>query len=621
MQPSVSPTVPTTQSSMSALALKVVLGVVGFLAVLFGGLFLLTITNLDMQVIKPSLNGVVTDKDLKPIAAADVKLSSVTNPQTVPLTNKTDQDGRYSFTGLEIGRYKITISAGGFEELSQEIDITRSFLNYGNQISSVLIAAGNGSISGKFITNVADYNFILDKLTVDGIVYAVEADGSFKLDNLTTGLKTLTLETVGFKDITRQFQLNAGSNPNLQDIELSPAGDIFGNLTSYVRRDIVKDLQIVAEGVSSQQIKVQDNGDFYITDLEVNRSYTIRTSKPGYETRDYQVQVVQGINQIPNFKVVETGTIPFLFKVDKDLSILVSGLDGSNRKQLTFDSRMEPFAEYIDGDIIYFLSIRDRVNSTLGDRALLAYAVSTQGGNAQRITTSTTNLGRIIPNFAARKLANVTKGTAEKDRVLQVMDLTGNNRVQIEYLKNGVFNDIEISDNGAYVVYYKQDAANSANGLYRANAQSGSTTKLLEKPNITLYDVSQDGDRILYTTSNFGSTLTEMYVYTVSTGQDRRLLQNTAARTQFQFVGDSKEFIVYQSMRESANNIYRLNIDTDEEIKLTAFSGVEGVEAVYQQAKYILYQTNRGLYVMDPTKPVSGVLVTREMARYTGYDF
>lgn len=602
-----------TVGSMIKAVLFVIFLVVIAILVMLG----LMATSLDTEIFKLTAAGTITDTNNQPVSGARVSFGEdfVT----------TDDEGKFSIDNLDLRTYEVNITRVGYETLITEVEMTRGFLNYLNSFDFAIQKSGIGSISGQIVADIPDYDFGLDLLYLDDQIVEVETDGSFNINEAETGSKVLRYESDRYIDFEKTFRLEIGNNPRLADIELEPAGDIFGNLTSYVRQDIVADLEIIVEGVSGNQIVVEENGDFRIRDLEIGREYTVRTRKQGYESRDYTVVVDQGVNPIANFVVVENGTVPFLyFDAEDELQVFVSDFDGLNRTQLTFEEDMNPAAEYIDNTIIYYLSDRDGIRSDIAGDSLLVYAVSTEGGNAQRITTNWDNLGRVVPNFAARKLANVSVGfdEDERDRRLEVISLTGQDRQEIDYLFPGnVLNDIRISDNGAFIFYVVEDIAERNTGLYRGNTQTGESSVVTAKQGVQIYDVSRDGDRVLYSAPNEDNNLVGLYLFTISSGQDKRILPNVAARSQFQFVKGSKQRVIFQAFQNNANNIYEVNVDTEDEVKLTNFRGTEGIEAVYQQAGYILYQTNRGLYIMDPAKPVSGVLVTKLFARYTGYDF
>jgi len=61
--------------------------------------------------------------------------------------------------------------------------------------------------------------------------------------------------------------------------------------------------------------------------------------------------------------------------------------------------------------------------------------------------------------------------------------------------------------------------------------------------------------------------------------------------------------------------MYRVNLNDNKETKLTNFGSSESVEHISQQTGLIVYQTNKGLYVMNIEKALPGKLVTTNFAR------
>lgn len=594
-------------------AFKVMIALAGVTTGLLLVYAVLLLTTLDTAFIKMSLTGMVVDQDRMPIAGATVILDNGTPIQA-------DEDGRFYYGSLNLGQHDIKVSANGYEGLEQTIAISRSFLNYNNYRVFTLQSSGRASLEGKLVGQPTDYTFLDDEIRINEESFPVNSDGTFAIDNLKTGDYIFSFRSANFRDIKFELKLVAGDNA-ITDQTLVPAGDATGKLISWVREDLLLDTNITVESVPDAQVEVAEDGSFAVMDLEAGKEYKIRTEANGYQTRDYTLTIEPGINEIFGFKMVEEGQVPYLRQVASEMQIFVSDLDGENEAQLT-SGRPQPYAEHIADSTVYFLSSRDGVNNTLGGEGFTAYAVSTLGGQMQRLTNNTTNWGRIIPNFTAQKLANVRRGASADVRILEIMKLDGSGRVEIENISTEdiTFDDVLISDNGEYVIYHMQDSADTVNGLYRSHTNNSSAQKLVTREDIQIYSVSQSGNRIIYTATNESTGLVDLMLYTVSSRQDTTLKQSYSG-SQFQFVKGSENLVLFFDLRDSGSNVYLLDIAKNTETRLTNFKATEGVEAVYQQSGYILYQTNKGLYVMDVNKPIAGKLITNSLARYTGYDF
>lgn len=473
-------------------------------------------------------------------------------------------------------------------------------------------------MTGKLVSTDPTYQFLDDKILIGDKSYSVKIDGTFEISNLKTGTIDFVFSSINFKDIEQEVELKGGKQ-DLGEITLSPAGDIVAEAISYVREDIVSDLKITVEGVPSSQISIDEAGQIRIKDLEVARKYKVRTEKDGYHTRDYEVSVNQGENPIFNYKLVESGRFPFIRKISNRDQLVVADFDGLNPLQLTQDTK-SPQAEFSFENVVFYFTTRDNVSSNIGGTAYTTYVANVDGGNPQRVTEDTANLGRQIPNFAAQKIANVRRGASQTARVLEVMSLEGLNRVTIHQIEKGAFDDVSISDDGKVIYFHVQDTQANTKGLYRA-VIGQSPAKVLEKDNVQIYSVSGDGNLVLYSARNAASGLQDLFLYNVATGQDTTIKQAFTGK-QYQFVRNANDFVVYSDMKDGASNVFQLALPTNTETKLTNFTGsAEGIEAVYQQMGFLVYQTNKGIYLMDVAKPKVGKLVTTDFVRYSGYDF
>lgn len=586
--------------------------IIGFIIlVVLVGIFIATITSVDLYLVKPYLGGRVLTTEGQGINGAQVELAGFASTIT-------DNSGNFYLPNLEPGTYKLGVKATGYETFEQDVTISRSFLNYSNIVNPRLTKAGIAQISGKLIATPG-YQFLDDQLMINGQGVKLNIDGTFAA-NTTSGLGNLTFASDNFRDEEVEFRLNSGQNPPLQDITLVSTGDIVGSLVSYVKEKTVSDLVIEITEVPQVKITKQDKS-FRVQDLEPGREYTMRISQPQHQTREYKVSIKQGLNSVTNFRIVEKGYIPLLRKFDNENQLFAVQYDGEGTVQLTNEKRFNPIGEYIENDIVYVLSDRDRVRSSISGNVLLAYAANVFGQFPQRLTEETANLGKIIPNFPAKMMASVGEGTDRTHRKLEVMGLDGKNRKEIFYTTDGVFDDVVMASNGKFLYFTVQNKSGTINGLYYVDLNNIKPRRIITRTNIQVFDVSYDGNKVLYTAYNDNTDLVELYVYTISTGQEKLLSSNIGVNTQYQFVDNSDNLILYQAYRQNGSNVFVLNIREDTETRLTEFSGTEGVEAVYQQGGYVLYQTNRGMYILDVDNPHSGKLVTTDFVRYTGYDF
>lgn len=582
-------------------------------------MFILYFTTLDTKIFKLTLSGHITDLNNKAVANAAVYLGDTEMAQT-------DTDGSYSIGGLEIGQYKIKIVENGFNTLSQDIAINRSFLNYTITHDFKLTPSGIGDIKLRLIAPDTAYRFLDDQLTLDDKSYKINADGQVTISGTETSQQSvLKFTSVNFVDFTRTFEIKAGAN-DLGEITLQTAGDIVGPITSYIRETPLPDIQITVEGVDPKFITVDSTKNtFRVQDLETDKEYKLRAQRSGYLTRDYTIKVAQGENQIFNFRMVENGLIPFLRPVkangSTDLQIFVSEFDGANTKQLT-QGDTQPYGEFIQQDTVYYASTRDNLQSGIGGKVLVPYTVNTTGTSIKRLTNVTTGIGTVLPNFIAKLMTNIHKpadSTKQKHRLLDVTDLQVSKSIQIEDSGTGTFTSTAISNDGKKVFYVLQETPNTRDGLYIANIDGTNKTRLSSKNNINIYSISSDGSRVIYEAQNPTSKLQDLYFYDTTTSQENTLKVSFAG-SQYQFLNGSNTQIIFQEYRDGGSNLFLLDTASNTDQRLTNFSGTEGVDTIYQQAGYVIYQTNKGMYIIDPATPKPNKLITSSFSRYTGYD-
>ena len=70
-----------------------------------------------------SLSGRVTDPDGRAVVNAEV---IITGAAATPLRVRSDSDGKFIFTGLDAGRYRVTASAAGLVSDAMPLDIAES---------------------------------------------------------------------------------------------------------------------------------------------------------------------------------------------------------------------------------------------------------------------------------------------------------------------------------------------------------------------------------------------------------------------------------------------------------------------------------------------------------------
>lgn len=593
-----------------------IVGFIFFCCFIF--IFFTLYSDADNSVIKNTLEGQVVDKQSQEgIPGAKITVGEK--------TINADSNGKYKISGLDSGKIKIKVEAEGYFTTDFEVSIGSTILSYTTNKNFELEKIKGSQIKGKFIIDSdLKHNFLQDSLYINDVQVTIDNSGTFFANGVEGDTARFVFKSAEYFDIDKTFAIIKGLN-ELSDIELEPSGEINADFVSFISEDIVLDAEVIIETVPNSKISIDEDGKMKVADLEIGRTYKIRINAPKYLTRDYEVTVKQGINLIPNFRLVEEGFAIFLKDPSVDLDSLQfyrSDFDGGNLKQLTDVVKLNPVAQYFNADenLVYFLSDKDRIDSTIRSDAFIAYSLKVDTQELKKLTTNTTNLGTIIPNFKAKKLVNITTdGQNRNSRVLVLMDIDGGNRVEIRKLQSGEFSNIIISDDGNFVYFYEKNFSSGINSLYQFDVQNKKINFVSDRNNIVTFDSSFDGTRIVYSALNDSTSFTDLFYTDTKINETRTISQNFKG-SQFRFVDGSNKDLLFFKTVENEQDLFTINIETGSEQRLTNLDPADKISYVYEENQYVFYITQKGLHVLDLRKPKSFKLVNSSVNYYSGYD-
>jgi len=592
---------------------KIGLGIFGVFIACFLIFLLLSITNIDTQFMKITLSGQITDINTgKTIENASVLINGIE-------TTKTNAQGRYSIANLSTGDIQVTVKADGYDETTESVRVSKVLLDYSTRKDFSLKSAITGVLSGKFIPNSADYKFTNDKLLIGEKQYLVNDDGTFAVNDVKVGEIEFKFNSVNFKDISQSISLQAGTN-RIPDITLAQGGDIVGELKSYIKEDLVLNTKFYVENILQDQVIITEDGKFTIKDLDTDKKYKIRVSADGYITRDYEINIKQGENQLFNFRLVENGVAIYPLRSGESnsdpIKLYRSDFDGENQSVLVDDSRIDNYTKFfsIEEQKLYYQSFKDESfrQENSGVELKMPYQLDINNSVPDRMTISTNNLGQLTANFIAKKmLSQYTKQGAISQPGLQIMNIDGTNRKEVKMLTNTSFKfgNLRISNNGKYVLYSFQN--NNQTELYLFNIETEETKNVLNNQNITVYDISEDGSNVLLSRKNPNTGLIDLALVNVPS-DDLRTLKENIKGFGYQFVKGNTNKVIFFESRESRSNIYTFTIDRSQEEKITSLTPDYTITGIYQESNLLFYQTNRGLLLLDLNKPKNFKLVSAQ---------
>ncbi len=564
--------------------------------VFFGILYAL---KFDLNFFRLSVQGTVTDESGTPIGDVEIFLNST-------LITSTNEEGEYSINGLREGRISLRLEKTGYQTVDQTIDLERNDLSYSVTVDFVLRNTEYASLSGSFIIENTDYDFNEDRIIInEQESFRINSDGTFSLNQIPSGEIDFVYTSNSFKDVIESIELNPGSN-SLKPIELEPAGDVVQSVSSFVRENAVSNINVTGEAINPDMIEIS-NEEIRIKDLEIGRQYNIRISAAGYLTRDYTFTVVQGINRINDFRIVEAGTSVFLGSVgdNNDTLFYRSKFDGRNLVNIIGEEfEEETFYFNAQNNKLFVESDRESIQSILGGRTTAIYEYDLNTNILTRLTQNVDLLGDLYPQYLSNKVINLTAPDRRSDtRILQIMDYSGNNRIEVERTDNQIYKKMILSkDESTLAIQYENE------GIFFFNLETNTKTKVSDGNSLELHAVSDNGRRIIYSKNSSSQNFTDLFMYDINSREERRLIVDEQGED-CQFLTNSDNSFIYWDEVRDQTDIYKFDIDQSASNKITNLTALDKIEGMYQQGDYTYYITNRGLYIIDILKPHSNKLV------------
>lgn len=564
-----------------------IIGVVGYMA------------NIDVYFANIQLEGaVVNSLTEEPIEGLEI---------TLPEFNKNyiSPDGYFIFHNLELGEIIVEINNPDYVAYSEVITLEKQPFNYTTQLLIQLTPAGEAILSGQFVTEQADHDFFDDTLFIGNQEFSIKQDGSFVIPNAPVGETTLLYQSSNFKNVTKSIIIDPGIN-ELDSISIEPSGDISVDLLSFVTEEPVTNINVVGENISNRQIIVQEEiSKLDIIDLNVDQEYTIRVSTPGYESRDYSFSVNQGQNSLPEFSLVREG-IEYFFLAEGDrlaeISLISVNRDGFNKRTVQLlPNDIFPANVYMDQDnnISYFISNHERVRTTFSSQADLIYGIDLQTGTINRVFTRDENVGDLRPNFESRRVINIFQPERRvQEFTIETTSLTGSTTKFIQNSTDYILDAI-LADDGTSAYFVKQATEGSQEYITFIDTITLQEQSLAQISNVTFYDISEDGNRVIFAGLDSNSGFSDLYMYDINTSELRTLIERRSGFN-YEFLENSNSIFYYIDEQNGETNLFSFDIASSDVTQITDLGPTNIPTFFFQQSGYIYYQTDDSLFVLDP---------------------
>lgn len=532
----------------------------------------------------------------------------------------TNNAGVALFDNITNTELNIIVDSDKYEKVEKNITIQRSLNKSLYGVELFLRPNEIGFLNGRFVAD-ENYTFQDDKLYVNDVEYKINPDGTFVVQDLVANSNAdLVYESYNYLDVSKSIFINPGNN-YIPPVKLEKSGDLVGVLKSYVREDIVNNVQFDVFGITDSQKLIFDQGKFLIKDLELGKEYSLRVFASGYLTQNYTQKINQGLNDLYGFKLVEVGKVIHWLKIDNVENFYSTNLDGSNLQKITnFNStrRISLKDIYYDNssDVLYFTaSGLENVPRLRSSNIKLPYSID--------LKDETYNLKRLIDDSKIPNLQNLRTffragvsinlyepktSLSEKIVVLEVILLDESDKASIELRRgpNLKFGDFFVTKNKNYVIYteFLSNSKSSTSNLIIQNINTKDVITIEESGiDINILDATYDGNLVIYTIKNKQTNLSELVAFNTKTLQKQVYSQNFTG-FYASIWNQDEDVLTFIDRKDGRDGIFKFSLSQNTLRRVVTLAAKDKVIDFFHQSKYSFYRTNDSLYVVDLAKPV-----------------
>lgn len=525
----------------------------------------------------------------------------------------TDESGKFEFS-IEPGEHTVIIQSEGYIDYSERLNVNSDI----EDLKILVLPENLATFKGKFVANPG-YKFSNDVLNISNTEISINEDGTFQ-GAIAEGTYTLKFTSENFKDIDSIISLSRGENL-LNEVNLVEAGDITGQLQSYLKEEAIKELTIISENTKDDQIEIDyQNKSFRIKDLDTLKMYSLLFRAPGYFDREYKITIKQGRNQIFDLRFVESIQALYTWKNPESRenpNLILSDLDGKNPVQITSGNSTYTNSRYLDTEnkLIYFQSANDdNVKDSSRRNVGLIYSYDLSTKETKLVSTNTANLGTLYPNYRAKKMIHYSQDNRSRAYSIHISDLSGDNKVAIYTGSNEITNFL-ISDDARYALFSLE--VDEQIIVYRYNVSSDFYNEIFRGSEINLLDISHNGNKTIYYRKNTSTGFFELVEF-IADRNNHIIIEENFRGNFYQYLKNGQSnLIIYATLIDGRSNIFYYNSNDNSKTRLISIASDLNILDIYQESGIIYYLTNKGLYSVDFEKPFANKLVTSNVFDYT----
>jgi Tol biopolymer transport system component len=394
-----------------------------------------------------------------------------------------------------------------------------------------------------------------------------DENGVFVVPHLSFGRNTIRFEKAGYMPREEKVFLWR-KNQKMDDIILarderynfSFSGVILNNFDKKPIRDAIVNL-------GSSTTTTDLNGQFGFTEMP-SVATKITISAVGFIDFEEEIALGGGSSNNKEYLLTPYGRVSFTSQRDGKKNIYTINYDGKNLKNLTSKIKGDCWGGQItpDGSKLVFYSNFEGQIDIWGQTIPALYVLERGSDKPKRISRG------IIPDGDIKISKNrqmvIFSGSAKDQEGTELyMAGLGKGNEWIQLTNNDLAeSNVDISPDGKWVVYGsffegERVIFTQKIGSYDNQAISSSSNRE------TYISYSPDGRNLLYVreTLDFSS---RMYIYNIESGKEKEIYK-TSANIKNLVWNKSGDRIIFTSTRDNKDNIYSIDTNGQNEIKLT----------------------------------------------------
>ena len=258
-------------------------------------------------------------------------VASCTNPEKTLLAT-TNADGKYSFTNVVPGTYKVTLSKNGYTIVEKEnvVVVADSTIS----VEDATLVASTGLVTGRIIledsVDCSGTAILLTYVSDSNNKYSTTAasDGSYSINLVKPAEYTVEISKTNFiTDKTQRITVEAGKTTTIGDVTLKSTTSTVKGVVTLSGAAGSEGITILLKNDSNSYNTTTEQNGSYILNKVLPGTYTMTISMPGYVGKTIKdVTVATAVTKNMDSYALEIGTRSVVGSVSLELRTDYSGV-------------------------------------------------------------------------------------------------------------------------------------------------------------------------------------------------------------------------------------------------------------------------------------------------------